>query len=112
MTMPCGNTAALREYERREAEAERVEELAEVIARDRVDWYITDHARLREMVEDNDLPIWRDLARLLDPTTKGERVEHYREQLRQVIRDAIVPHIMDECRDAAREELRNGPGDY
>lgn len=109
--VPCAVTADLRRHEREEADAERVEELAEQIAQDRVNWEVGNPADLRNMVDEYEINIWHDLARLLDPTTKGERVEHYREQLRQVIRDAIVPYIMDECREAAMEELKYGPHD-
>lgn len=109
--MPCGNTAALRAHEHAEDRAERIEESAEQIAAERAVEIMTDPAKLCEFVGDYEPPIWHDLAGLLDPNTRPERVEHYRRQLRQVLADAIEPTLMDSCRDAAWEEMICGPCD-
>lgn len=110
MTMPDGNTAALRSKEHREARQESLQERAEYWAeRDALE-IMTDAEKLAEFVGDYEPDIWHDLARLLDPTTTGERVEHYRRQLRQVLTDAIEPTVIDSCMDTAIEESY-GPSD-
>lgn len=102
--MLCGNTAALRAHELAEERQERLQERAEYWAKREAIEIMTDAKRLAEFVGDYEPDIWHDLARLLDPTTTGERVEHYRRQLRQVLTDAIEPTVIDSCMDTAIEE--------